>query len=72
MELSRQKYWSGLPVPSPGDLPESGAKPRSSVLQAGSLPSEPPVNLVPDEMTTLQAKQHQVKCVPPKDFVLFF
>ena len=72
MEFSSEKYWSGLPFPSPGDLAESGVKPRSPVLQEGSLPSEPPVSLAPDEMTTLQAKQHRVKCVSPKDFVLLF
>ena len=41
-EFSRQEYWSGLPVPSPGDLPNPGTKPRSPALQADSLPSEPP------------------------------
>ena len=29
MEFSRQEYWSGLPFPSPGDLPDPGIKPRS-------------------------------------------
>ena len=38
----RQEYWSGLPFPSPGDLPDPGIKPRSPVLQAYSLPTEPP------------------------------
>ena len=33
----RQEYWSGLPFPSPGDLPNSGIKPRSPTLQADSL-----------------------------------
>ena len=42
MEFSRQEYWSGLPFPSPGDLPDSGIKPRSPVLQADTLLSEPP------------------------------
>ena len=42
MEFSRQEYWSGLPFPSPGDLPEPGIKPRSPALQADPLPSEPP------------------------------
>ena len=42
MEFSRQEYWSGLPFPSPGDLPDPGIEPRSSALQADSLPSEPP------------------------------
>ena len=37
MELSRQEYWSGLPFPSPGDLPNLGIKPRSPALQADAL-----------------------------------
>ena len=43
MEFSRQEYWSGLPFPSQGDLPDPGIKPRSPTMQADSLPSEPPV-----------------------------
>ena len=39
---SRQEYWSGLPFPSPGDLPDQGIKPRSPALEADFLPSEPP------------------------------
>ena len=42
MEFSRQEYWSGLPCPPPGDLPDPGMEPRSPSLQAESLPSEPP------------------------------
>ena len=38
MEFSRQECWSGLPFPSPGDLPSPGIKPRSPALQADSLP----------------------------------
>ena len=34
MELSRQEYWSGLPVPPPGDCPNSGIKPASPVAPA--------------------------------------
>ena len=41
-EFSRPEYWSGYPFPSPGDLPNPGIKPRSSTLQAYSLPAEPP------------------------------
>ena len=41
MGFSRQEYWSGLPCPSPGDLPNPGIKPRSPALQEDSLPSEP-------------------------------
>ena len=40
MEFSRQEYWSGLPFPSPGDLPDRGIEPRSPALQADSLPAE--------------------------------
>ena len=42
MGFSRQEYWSGLPFPSPGDLPVPGIEPGSPTLQASSLPSEPP------------------------------
>ena len=42
MGFSRQEYWSGLPFPSPGDLPDPGIKPRSPAMQADALPSEPP------------------------------
>ena len=42
MEFYWQEYWSGLPFPSPGDLPNLGIKPRSPALQPNSLPSEPP------------------------------
>ena len=42
MEFSRQEYWSGLPFPSSGDLPNRGMELRFPALQADSLPSEPP------------------------------
>ena len=42
MGFSRQEYWTGLPCPSPGDLPNPGIQPRSPALQADSLLSEPP------------------------------
>ena len=42
MRFSRQVCWSGLPFPSPGDLPDPGMEPRSPALQADTLPSEPP------------------------------
>ena len=41
MEFSRQKYWSGLPFPSPGDLPNPGIEPGFPALQADALPSKP-------------------------------
>ena len=40
MGFSRQEYWSGLPFPSPGDLPNPGIKPRSPAFQVDSLPTE--------------------------------
>ena len=51
MEFSRQEYWSGLPFPSPGDLPDTGIEPGSLTLRADALPSEPPQN--PKGMITL-------------------
>ena len=42
MGFSRQEYWSGLPCPSPRDLPDPGIEPRSPTLWADTLPSEPP------------------------------
>ena len=50
MGFFRQEYWRGLPFPSLGDLPDSGIKPRSSILQADSLPSEPPGNPEKDDL----------------------
>ena len=42
MGFSRQEYWSGLPFPSPGDLPNLGIEPVSPTLQADTLLSESP------------------------------
>ena len=42
MGFSRQECWSGLPFPSPGDLPNPGIEPRSPALQEDTLLSEPP------------------------------
>ena len=42
MGFSRQEYWSGLPFPSPGDLPDPGIEPRSPAFQADALTTEPP------------------------------
>ena len=41
MGFSRQEYWSGLPCPPPGDLPETRIEPTSPALQVDSLPTEP-------------------------------
>ena len=42
MDFPRQEYWSGLPFPSPEDLPDLGIEPGSLALQADSLLTEPP------------------------------
>ena len=42
MGFSRQEYWSGLPFPSAGDLPNPGIKPRSPTMQTDALTSAPP------------------------------
>ena len=46
MGFSRQEYWSGVPLPSPGDLPDSGIEPGSPEFQANTLTSEPPGSYV--------------------------
>ena len=43
MGFSRHEYWSGVPFPSPGDLPDPGMEPGSPALEADALPSEPQV-----------------------------
>ena len=45
MGFSRQQYWSRLPFPSPGDLPDPGIEPGSPALQTDALTSEPPGNI---------------------------
>ena len=47
LEFPRQEYWSGLPLPSPGDLPDPGIKPMSPALAGRFFPAEPqgkPIN----------------------------
>ena len=54
MEFSRQEYWSGLPLPSPGNLPNPGIEPGYPALQADALLSEPrgkPQNQLAEEST---------------------
>ena len=67
MGFSRQEYWSGLPFPSPGDLPDPGIKPRSPALQAGTLTSEPAGKPIVNAIfknctrTAKQAKKERLK-----------
>ena len=55
MRFPRQEYWSGLPVPSPGDLPNTGIKLGSLALQAGSLPTELKTNTLKKSFCYLQS-----------------
>ena len=50
MGFSWQECWSGLPFPSPGDLPNSGIEPGSPTLQADALRSEPPGKPILDQL----------------------
>ena len=66
MGFSRQEYWSGLPFPSPGDLPNPGIEPRSPALQTDALPSEPPGKTLAffNNKTSKLYPQHRNICVP--------
>ena len=60
--FSRQEYWSGLPFPSPGDLPNPGIEPRSPALPADALPPEPPGK------THMKEQANKPVDAPPEDF----
>ena len=64
MGFSRQEYWSGLPFPSPGDLPDPGIEPGSPTLEADALTSEPPAK--EGCMQTCRVKSS--KCVHFSDY----
>ena len=64
MGFSRQECWSGLPFPSPGDLPDPGTEPRSPALQADALASEPPGK--PNFLELICKFSHSI------DFLYFF
>ena len=76
MGFSRQEYWSGLPFPSPENLPDSGIEPRSPALQAGALTSEPIfffffckgqiVNMLTFESCIISVAALQLCCYPVK------
>ena len=59
MGFSRQEYWSRLPFPSPGDLPDPGIEPGSSTLQADTLPSEPQGSPDAGQEATLEPDMEQ-------------
>ena len=62
MGFPRQEYCSGLPFPSPGDLPDPGIEPASLALQADSLPLSHPgsPNMV---LTAGWQKKHEEKLI---------
>ena len=64
MEFSRQEYWSGLPCPPPGNLPNPGIEPRSPTLQADSLQSEPPVIYIRSDQIRSVAQSCPTLCDP--------
>ena len=59
MGFPRQEYWSGLPFPSPGDLPDPGIESRSPTLHADSLPPEPPGNCIGGLNLGSQSRHHK-------------
>ena len=61
MGFSRQEYWSGLPFPSPEDLPDSGIEPGSPALQEDSVPAELPEKL--NEKKKTKTKTRKPDCV---------
>ena len=63
MGFPRQECWSGLPFPSPGDIPNPVIKPRSPAFQADSLPSEPPGK--PLIMSIYPGKKLNKRYMPP-------
>ena len=68
MGFSRQEYWSGLPFPSPGDLPDPGIEPRSPALEADALTSEPPGK--PPLVLLILAVNHLLGGIPENVFSL--
>ena len=68
MGFSRQEYWSGLPFPSPEDLPDPRIEPRSPALQADSLPSQSSDSLYHSMKTVKSVGRNLTKYL--KDFTL--
>ena len=66
MEFSRQEHWSGLPFPSPRDLPDPGIEPESPALGADALPSEPPRK--PRLRNVDRKKKRYLSFPPPWEF----
>ena len=71
MGFSRQEYWSALPFPSPGNLPDPGIEPRSPTLQADALTSQPPGKQAAHRFVSVNRvsvssirKNFQINCLP--------
>ena len=64
MGFSRQEYWSGLPFPSPGDLPNLGIEPGPPALQADAFSSEPPGKPKDLGKLYLKKKKKKIKIKP--------
>ena len=72
MGFSRQEYWSGLPFPSPGDLPNPGIEPWSPALRADALTSEPsgkPCFFVVVVVVVLPNQHHSVLSISSSHFL---
>ena len=71
MKLSRQEYWSGLPCPSPGDLPNPGMEPSSLALAGTFFTTEPPGKPICIYLTCVLVAQlcltlcNPMDCSPP-------
>ena len=63
MGFPRQEIWSGVPLPTPGDLPNPGIKPVSSALTCWFFPTEPPGK--PQYEHNSQYNQNALLCLPP-------
>ena len=64
MGFSRKQHWSGLPCPSPGDLPDPGIKPPSPALASGFFTAEPPGR--PLTKLTCTIDHHGIQLVEPR------
>ena len=63
MGLSRQEYWSGLPFPSTGDLPDTGIELASPVWQADSLPLHHPVYVIATDLDEIYMCLADLECI---------
>ena len=72
MGFSRQEYWSGLPFPSPGDLPNPGIEPRFPALEADALTSEPPETRFQIQKSEIEMKVSPVALLYHRLIIIFF